>query len=133
MKRPPTSPRHPPPTSTCALSRTAPTTPSSATPWRTIPEDDTIDDLLDSHVKYTVTKNGWTLSAATKGNVDAHYRKLRPAETWTPQRDLTVTEMTELRDIGFDDWTAFGFRILRLLKFPPKAMIVGDAQSAICD
>ena len=63
-----------------------------------------IDDLVDSHVHYTVTEDGWTLRAATPAEVDAHYASSRPATEQTPQRDLSVTEITPLSEVGFEDW-----------------------------
>ena len=52
----------------------------------------------------TVTERGWTLRAATRAEVDAHYAASRPAAKQTPQRDLSVTEITALSDIEFEDW-----------------------------
>ena len=69
-----------------------------------------VDDLIDSHVHYTVTGSGWTLRAATPAEVDAHYAASRPSQPQTPQRDLAVTEITALGDVGFGDWTAFGVK-----------------------
>ena len=82
-----------------------------------------IDSLLDNYVHYTVTEGGWTLRAATPAEVEAHYAASRPATEQTPQRDLSVTEITALGDIEFDDWTAFGVKaanvaVLRTLGFP---------------
>ena len=82
-----------------------------------------IDSLLDNYVHYTVTEGGWTLRAATPAEVEAHYAASRPATEQTPQRDLSVTEITALNDIEFDDWTAFGVKaanvaVLRTLGFP---------------
>ena len=73
-------------------------------------DDDDIDDLIDSYVHYTVAGYGWTLRAATPAEVDAHYAASRPSQNQTPQRDLTVTQITALSDIGFGDWTAFGVK-----------------------
>ncbi len=73
-------------------------------------DDDDIDDLIDSYVHYTVAGDGWTLRAATPAEVDAHYAASRPAQTQTPERDLAVTQITALSDIGFGDWTAFGVK-----------------------
>ena len=72
--------------------------------------DDTIDSLIDSHVQFTVTREGYTIRAATKAEVDAHYDASRQATTLTPERDLSVTEITALGEIGFDDWEAFGVK-----------------------
>ena len=73
-------------------------------------DDDTIDSLIDSHVQFTVTRDGYTIRAATKAEVDAHYDASRPATAQTPERDLSVTEITALSDIGFNDWEAFGVK-----------------------
>ena len=73
-------------------------------------DENDIDDLIDGYVHYTVTEDGWTLRAATPAEVDAHYASSRPATEQTPQRDLSVTEITPLGDIGFEDWTAFGVK-----------------------
>ena len=73
-------------------------------------DNDDIDDLIDSFVHYTVAGYGWTLRAATPAEVDAHYAASRPSQTQTPERDLTVTQITTLADIEFDDWTAFGVK-----------------------
>ena len=73
-------------------------------------DNDDIDDLIDSYVHYTVGADGWTLRAATPAEVDAHYAASRPAQTQTPERDLSVTQITALGDIGFGDWTAFGVK-----------------------
>ena len=91
-----------------------------------------IDDLVDSYVHYTVTEDGWTLAAATPAEVDAHYASSRPATEQTPQRDLSVTEITPLGDIGFEDWTAFGVKaanvaLLGTLGFPEGTVPDGFA------
>ena len=72
--------------------------------------DATIESLIDSHIQYTVTRTGYKIRAATKAEVDAHYDASRPAVTQTPERDLSVTAITPLGDIGFGDWTAFGVK-----------------------
>ena len=91
-----------------------------------------IDSLLDNYVHYTVTEGGWTLRAATPAEVEAHYAASRPATDQTPQRDLSVTEITALRDIEFDDWKAFGVKaanvaVLRTLGFPDGTVPDGFA------
>ena len=73
-------------------------------------DNDTIDGLLDSYVRYEVTESGWSLRAASHEEVDAHYAALRPATAQVPRRDLSVTEITPLSDIGFEDWDAFGVK-----------------------
>ena len=94
--------------------------------------DDDIDDLIGSFVHYTVTEDGYSISAATRAEVDAHYSDSRPAHTQTPERDLTIMEITDLDDIGFDDWDAFGVKaanvaVLRTLGFPEGTVPDGFA------
>ena len=95
-------------------------------------DDADIDDLIGSYVHYTVTEDGYSIRAATKADVDAHYASSRPAEEQTPQRDLSVTEIIPLSDIGFDDWDAFGVKaanlaVLRILGFPEGTVPDGFA------
>ena len=73
-------------------------------------DDVDIDGLIGSHVRYEVTGTGYTMRAATKAEVDAHHDASRPITTQTPQRDLSVTEITPLGDVEFDDWTVFGVK-----------------------
>ena len=91
-----------------------------------------IDDLIDSYVHYTVTEDGWTLAAATPAEVDAHYASSRPSTEQTPQRDLSITEITPLSEVGFEDWTAFGVKaanvaVLGTLEFPAGTVPDGFA------
>ena len=95
-------------------------------------DDDDVDDLIDSFVHYSVTSEGWSLRAATPGEVDAHYAASRPSQPQTPQRDLAVTRVTALSGIGFGDWTAFGVKaanvaVLGTLGFPAGTVPVGFA------
>ena len=95
-------------------------------------EDDDITDLIDGYVFYAVTDDGYTIRAATQAEVDEHYASLRPSETQTPQRDLSVTSITPLSDIGFDDWDAFGVKaanvaVLGTLGFPEGTVPDGFA------
>ena len=86
-------------------------------------DNDDITALLGSYVRYEVTESGWELRAATRAQVDAHYAASRPVREQTPQRDLSVTAITPLSQIGFEDWKAFGVKaanlaVLRALGFP---------------
>ncbi len=91
-----------------------------------------ISALLGSYVYYTVSMDGYTVRAATKREVDNHYASSRPARAQTPQRDLSVTSITPLGDIGFHDWDAFGVKAanvaeLRRLGFPAGTVPDGYA------
>ena len=95
-------------------------------------DDPAVKPLIGKYVRYTVTEDGWTLRAATRAEVDAHYASSRPAAKQTPQRDLSVTEITALSDIEFEDWTAFGVKaanvaVLGTLDFPAGTVPDGFA------
>ena len=95
-------------------------------------DEDEIDDLIGSYVRYTVTETGWDIRAATRAQVDAHYTSSRPTGEQTPQRDLSVTTITPLGEIGFDDWDAFGVKaanvaVLGTLDFPEGTVPDGFA------
>ena len=95
-------------------------------------DDTDIDDLIGSFVHYTVTEDGYSIRAATRAEVDAHYAASRPTQTQTPERNLTVTQITALDDIEFDDWEAFGVKaanvaVLRTLGFPDGTVPYGFA------
>ena len=95
-------------------------------------DGDIIDGLLDSYVRYEVTESGWSVRAATPAEVDAHYAALRPATAQVPQRDLSVTAITPLSAVGFEDWDAFGVKaanvaVLGTLGFPPGTVPEGFA------
>ena len=82
-----------------------------------------IVSFLDRHVYYTVTEIGWDMRAATRAEVDTHYNSSRPAAEQMPQRNLSVTRITPLGEIGFGNWTAFGVKaanvaVLGTLGFP---------------
>ena len=95
-------------------------------------DDADIDDLIGSYVHYTVTESGYTIRAATPEEADAHFSASRPAVEQVPERDLTVTQITALGDIEFDDWNAFGVKaanlaVLRTLGFPDGTVPDGYA------
>ena len=73
-------------------------------------DDDTIDSLIGSLVQYTVLRDSYTIRAASKSELDAHYEASRPAAAQAPVRDLTVTAITALSGVAFGDWDAFGVK-----------------------
>ena len=88
--------------------------------------------LIGKYVHYTVAEDGWNLRAATPAEVDAHYAVSRPAAEQSPERDLSVTQITALSDIEFDDWNAFGVKaanvaVLQTLGFPAGTVPDGFA------
>ena len=98
---------------------------------RDIRDDPALAPLLGSYVRYEVTEDGYSVRAATKEEVDDHYEASRP-QPQTPERDLSVTEITPLNEIGFDDWRAFGVKaanvaVLGTLDFPEGTVPDGFA------
>ena len=69
-----------------------------------------IEELIGRYVHYTVTPDGYSIRAAARTEVEAHFAASRPGEEQAPERDLTVTGITALDDIGFHDWDAFGVK-----------------------
>ncbi len=99
---------------------------------RDVLKEEAIKPLIGKYVYYAVTGEGYTIRAATKGEVDAHHNKLRPQSVQTLQHDLTVTEIASLADVSFDDWTAFGVKAanvaeLTKLSLPDGTTPVGYA------
>ena len=93
---------------------------------------DNVDGLLGRYVYYKVTNSGWELRGATPEEVEAHYESSRHTGAQTPERDLSVTTITPLSDIGFEDWTAFGVKaanvaVLGTLGFPQGTVPDGFA------
>ena len=91
-----------------------------------------IKGLIGSYVQYLVGSTSYYVFAASPSEVDAHYADSRPSEPQTPERDLTVTEITPLSDIEFDDWNAFGVKaanvaVLGTLDFPENTVPDGYA------
>ncbi len=98
---------------------------------RDIRDDPAFAPLIGSYVRYEVTEDGYLIRAATRAEVDAHYEASRP-DPQTPERDLSVTAITPLSEIGFDDWLAFGVKaanvaVLRTLDFPEGTVPDGFA------
>ncbi|MXW25158.1 MAG: hypothetical protein F4Z77_02480, partial [Dehalococcoidia bacterium] len=92
---------------------------------RDILKDETLKALIGKHVYYAVTGEGYTLRAATKKEVDDHHAAARPTATQTPERDLTVTKITALADISFDDWDAFGVKAANMAELSKLSLPAG--------
>ena len=87
---------------------------------------------IGNYIHYTVTEKGWDLRAANPEEVDAHYESSRPSRAQTPEFNLSVTGITPLSQIGFEDWTAFGVKaanvaVLGRLGFPAGTVPNGFA------
>ena len=85
-------------------------------------DDDSITDLVGNYVHYTVTSSGWEMTVATQAQVNTHHASSRPAHEQILHADLSVTSITPLSEIRFEDWDAFGIKatnlaVLRTLDF----------------
>ena len=73
-----------------------------------------------------MTEDGYTIRAATRVEVDAHYAASRPATAQTPERDLSVTAITPLSQVGFGVKAA-NVAVLGTLGFPAGTVPDGFA------
>jgi len=86
-------------------------------------ENEAITSLIGKHVCYKVEADAHEIREATLAEVQAHYTDLRPTESQVPVCDLTVTQITPLDEIGFEQSASFGVKTanlatLRTLGFP---------------
>ena len=86
-------------------------------------EDEQISALIGKHVYYRVDADNYEIHEATLAEVEAHYVDLRPTEPQIPIRDLTVTAITPLDEMAFEQSPSFGVKAanlaaLRTLGFP---------------
>ena len=86
-------------------------------------ENTSIAPLIGKHVYYAVNADGFEIREATLKEVGMHFADLRPSRTQKPKRDLSVTEILPLDDIGFSDASRFGVKTanvatLRTFGFP---------------
>ena len=86
-------------------------------------ENEQISALIGKHVYYRVDADNYEIHEATLAEVEAHYVDLRPTEPQIPIRDLTVTAITPLDEMAFEQSSSFGVKAanlaaLRTLGFP---------------
>ncbi len=77
-------------------------------------EIETITSLIGNYVYFKVEEDDYEIREATQAEVEAHYVDLRPTEPQTPARDLSLTSITSLNDIGFEQWSSFGVKTANL-------------------
>lgn len=95
-------------------------------------ELDEISELIGRYVYYQVAADGYDIREATSTEVENHFANLRPTESQTPLRDLSITNIRKLSDVGFYDATSVGVKAanvaaLRGLGFPAEAIPDGFA------
>ena len=91
-----------------------------------------INSFVGKYIRYEVTKYDYFIRVATRAEIDAHFASSRPGKKQTPQRDLAVTEITPLSEVGFEDWKAFGVKaanvaVLGTFDFPEGTVPDGFA------
>ncbi|HJM64529.1 MAG TPA: PEP/pyruvate-binding domain-containing protein [Roseibacillus sp.] len=77
-------------------------------------EQEKIAALVGKYVYYKVEASGYTLREATDEEVEAHFAELRPAEPRKPKRDLAVTGIRPLSEVGFEDSDNVGVKASNL-------------------
>ncbi|MDE0401628.1 MAG: hypothetical protein OXL96_27860 [Candidatus Poribacteria bacterium] len=82
-----------------------------------------IAPLIGKYVYYEVNADGFEIREATLKEVETHFADVRPSKTQKPERDLSVTKILPLDNIGFADSSGFGVKTanvatLRTFKFP---------------
>ena len=73
-----------------------------------------ISSLVGKLVRYSVTSDGYSLSEATKQEVDEHFSNSRPSEPLLPSRDLSITEIKPLQGISFENANSVGAKASNL-------------------
>ena len=69
-----------------------------------------IAPLIGKYVYYKVNADGFEIREATLKEVETHFADLRPPKAQKPKRDLSVTKILPLDDIGFADASGFGVK-----------------------
>ena len=90
-------------------------------------ENASIAPLIGKYVYYAVNADGFEIREATLKEVETHFADLRPSKTQKPKRDLSVTKILRLNDIGFSDASCFGVKTanvatLRTFGFPEETV-----------
>jgi Pyruvate phosphate dikinase, AMP/ATP-binding domain len=88
-----------------------------------------VTKLVGRYVRLEVNASGYQLASATQAEVEAHHKNARPKTGQVPQRDLSIKNVTPLKDINFTQWTAFGVKaanVATLRTFAMKDVLVPD-------
>ncbi|MDG2090102.1 MAG: PEP/pyruvate-binding domain-containing protein [Gammaproteobacteria bacterium] len=99
---------------------------------RNATEQEAISNLIGRYVYYRVAADGYEIREANSNEVEEFYANLRPTEPQLPERDLSVTTIRPLADVGFTDSINIGVKAanvatLRTLDFPAEAIPDGFA------
>ncbi len=99
---------------------------------RNATEQEEITSLIGRYVYYRVAADGYEIREASTSEVENYFSSLRPAEPQFPERDLSVTTIRSLEEVGFGDSINIGVKAanvatLRTLDFPAEAIPDGFA------
>lgn len=76
--------------------------------------DESILELIGKYVYYEVTVSGYEIRKATPEEVETHVAELVPNEPLIPVRDLSITQITPLNRIEFEQSASFGAKTANL-------------------
>jgi len=99
---------------------------------RNATEQEKIQQLIGRYVYFRVAADGYEIREASTAEVENHFASLRSAEPQTPIRDLSVTSIRPLHEVGFNDSINVGVKAanvaaLQTLGFPAEAIPDGFA------
>ncbi|RPJ23444.1 MAG: hypothetical protein EHM35_17270 [Planctomycetaceae bacterium] len=81
--------------------------------------------MVGKYVHFVAQPEGYTLEEASSAEVEAFLESIRPKEPQTPPRDLSVTAIAPLTELGFADSNSFGAKaanVAELGRFLPTDM-----------
>ena len=86
-----------------------------------------IDALIGKYVYYKVEQGDYIIREAQLAEVEAYYSDIRPAESQSPPKDLTVINIKALDDISFEESSSFGAKTanvatMRTFGFPSETI-----------
>ncbi|MCA8968090.1 MAG: hypothetical protein KDC48_24625, partial [Planctomycetes bacterium] len=102
-----------------------------------VADDAQLRALLGKLVRYEVRDDGYELRLATQQEVDQHFAAMRPKQTQTPPRDLSVRTIRPFAEIGFDDHQSVGVKaanlaVMRTFGWPDERSPDGFAVPFAC-
>jgi hypothetical protein len=92
--------------------------------------DPNIAPLIGKMVHYKVTPDGYEITEADPAKAQEWLDAVRPATAQSPERDLTVTDIARLDDMGHADVSAFGAKaanVAELRQILPAGMVPDGA------
>lgn len=93
---------------------------------KNINSDARISSMLGQNVKYEVSPDGYSIELASQEEVDTYFESQRPENQQFPIRDLSVTAIQPLSEMGFYDSESIGVKaanVAELATFLPEGMV----------